>query len=345
MLLLEAGPNYPDTDQLPNDLKWGGNYLMSAFGQHTWGYIANTTSQQPRPVPVPRGKVTGGTSTIHGQFFLRGLPQDYDHWAALGNADWAFDDVLPWFKKLERDLDFGGEYHGSGGRMPVRRLSRDAMLPCGQAFYAACIAAGFSECPDHNDPHSTGVGPATSNNRGGIRVSTALAYLNHARTRQNLTLRPNFVATRILFEGRHAKAVEVESDGNRVIIEADQILLSAGAIASPHLLMLSGVGPAESLTAAGIEVVQELPGVGDHLLDDPYVLPVFRAKGSPDLGPISVEVVFGTLLRDRQHATTSNSVLPGSTALIWIPQQSRQGEACFCIYAALMHADSIGQLT
>jgi choline dehydrogenase len=346
VLLLEAGPDYPEFDRLPEDLKWGGNYLKSAFGPHVWGYVGMATPQQPHPVPVPRGKATGGTSTIHGQFFLRGLPEDYDHWAACGNDEWAFTKVLPYFLKLETDLDFRGDYHGASGPMPVRRRRRDTMLPHAQAFYAACLAAGFPECPDHNDPKSTGIGPAPSNNREGVRVSTALAYLDQARHRLNLTIRANALATRLVFDGRRATGVDVESGGKRFLVEGDQIVLSAGAIGSPHLLLLSGVGSAEPLRRLGIKVIHDLPGVGQNLRDHPYVLCSFRATGPAELGPISVEVI---LRYTAEGSTMRNDMQIGPAALdsTYLPPDGpiATGENGFCMYAALLHATSIGELT
>lgn len=345
VLLLEAGPDYSDGDSLPRPLQWGGNYLLSAFGGHTWGYMAQTTAEQPQPVPVPRGKVTGGTSTIHGQFYLRGLPEDYNRWAALGNPDWSCENVLPCFLKLERDLDFRDGNHGATGPMPVRRMRREAMLPSAQAFYAACLGAGYPDCPDHNTPDRAGIGPTPSNNLDGTRISTAIAYLAEARKRPNLTIRPNTFVRRVVIEGGRARAVEIEDGGGAVLVYADEIVLSAGAVASPHLLMHSGVGPAQALADVGIAGVQDLPGVGANLLDHPYVLPVFRATGSPDLGEISVEVV---LRYTAEGSSSRNDMQIGPAGLdsSMMPPESgvKPGEACFCIYTALMNPASSGSV-
>ena len=148
VLLLEAGPDYPEFDHLPEDLKWGGNFLLSASGPHTWGYVAAGTAEQPEPIAIARGKTTGGTSAINGQVLLRGAPEDFDTWATWGNEEWAFTKVLPYFRKLETDREFPGAFHGSDGPIPVRRPRREEMLPHAQAFYAACLAADFPECPD-----------------------------------------------------------------------------------------------------------------------------------------------------------------------------------------------------
>lgn len=278
VLLLEAGPDYPEFDRLPDDVKRGNNFLRSAFGPHNWGYVATMTPQQS--VPVPRGKVMGGSGALNAQIFLRGLPEDYDNWVAWGNEEWAFAKVLPYFLKLETDQDFRGDFHGSHGPIPVRRYKREEMVPHARALYEACLAAGFPESPDQNHAESTGIGPVPSNNRDGVRMSTALAYLNQARDRQNLTIRANVTARRILFEGKRAVGMECESGGELLTVEGEQIVLSAGGIASPQLLMLSGVGSAEHLRSLGIAVVHDLPGVGQNLRDHPMGVLLFRETGA-----------------------------------------------------------------
>ncbi|HXH10977.1 MAG TPA: mycofactocin system GMC family oxidoreductase MftG [Alphaproteobacteria bacterium] len=271
VLLLEAGPDYPDFDRLPADLKYGNNTAAAIAGPHTWGFYGKANEYQDEPMLVPRGKVTGGTSAINGQVVLRGLPEDYDQWAAWGNDEWSYSKVLPYFRKMETDLDEHGDFHGSSGPLPVRRHKRDAWLPMQQAFFHACVDLGFAEDWDMNLPNSTGVGPFPMNNRDGIRVSTALAYLTRARHRLNLTIRANVHVSRILFEGTRAVGVVAESGGERFNIRGEQIVLSAGAIASPHLLMLSGVGPAAQLREFGIPVVLDVPGVGQNYRDHPFI--------------------------------------------------------------------------
>ena len=281
VLLLEAGPDYPDFDLLPDDLKQGNNMWRSAFGPHNWGYVATASPLQLRPFPIPRGRAMGGSSAVNGQVFFRGVPEDYDNWAAWGNDEWAFTKVLPYFRKSETDIDFRGDFHGSDGPIPVRRYKREQFHPAAEAFYDACLASGFPEDPDQNHPDSTGIAPRPLNNRDGIRISAALAYLDPVRHRLNLTTRANVTTRRILFRGRRAVRVEAESGGERFTVEGDQIVLSAGAIASPQLLMLSGVGPAAHLRSLGIDVVHDVPGVGQNLRDHPSAFLVFRATGEP----------------------------------------------------------------
>ena len=280
VLLLEAGPDYPDFEQLPSDLKNGNNVYYSAYGPHNWGYTARVTSEQPA-LQVPRGRVTGGSSAVNGQVFYRGIPDDYDSWAAMGNDEWSFTDVLPYFRKMETDQDFGGDFHGSEGPIPVKRDSREQWQPHSEAFYKACVDAGFREDADANHPESEGVGPRPRNHLDGVRISMALAYLDPARHRLNLTLRPNAPARRIIFDGTRAVGVEVSSGDEVFVVEGEEIILSSGAMKSPQLLLLSGVGPADHLAEFGIPVVRDLPGVGQNLRDHPIATVVYKAKGEP----------------------------------------------------------------
>ncbi len=276
VLLLEAGPDYPDFDLLPDDLKFGYTPTASEMGApHNWSFTGIGTPQQG-PIAVPQGKVLGGTSAINGQVFLRGVPEDYDQWAAWGNDEWSFLKVLPFFRKLETDTDVRDDFHGFDGPIPVRRHKREAWLPLQVAFHRACLDAGYAEVYDHNNPDSEGVGPFPMNNPDGVRMNTALTYLNPNRHRLNLTVRANVQVRRVLFEGRQAVGVEVDSGGERFVVSGREIVLSAGAVASPQLLMLSGIGPAAHLQSLGIPVVQALPEVGQNLRDHPLV--PLRAK-------------------------------------------------------------------
>ena len=281
VLLLEAGPDYPDFKQLPDDVKYGYSPTASVMGApHNWSFVGTATPAQANEIAVPRGKVMGGTSAINGQVFLRGVPEDYDGWASFGNDQWSYINLLPYFRKLETDTDIQDDFHGSDGPVPVRRHKPENWLPLQHAFKAACLDGGYPETYDHNNPDATGFGPFPMNNPNGVRMSTALSYINPNRHRLNLTIRPNVLVRRILFEGQRATGVEVESGGEIFRMEAEQIVLSAGAIASPQILMLSGVGPAEHLQEKGIAVVMDLPGVGKNLRDHPLV-PV-RVKTKPD---------------------------------------------------------------
>lgn len=292
VLLLEAGPDYPDFDHLPIDLKEGNNVWRSAYGPHSWGYNATGTPQQEEPIIIPRGKAMGGSSSINGQVLFRGVPEDYDNWAIWGNDEWSFTKVLPYFRKLENDLDFAGDdFHGDSGPIPVRRYKREEWLPVAEAFYDTCRALGFPEDVDQNHPDSNGIAARPLNNIDGVRMSTSLTYLSMARHRLNLTVRGSVVVRRILFEGKTAIGVEAESAGEVFEIYGDQIILSGGAIASPQILLLSGVGPADHLREMGIPIVHELTGVGQNLRDHPAVFSLFRGIGDPpELDAPSIQI-------------------------------------------------------
>src|SRR5262249_31223719 len=151
--------DYANLDVLPDKLKRG--YITAADilpSDHDWGFVGEATAEAA-PMGVPRGRVTGGSSAINGEIFLRGIAEDFDAWAAEGNDAWSYEQVLPFYRKLERDLDFGdAAYHGDRGPIPVSRWARAAWLPPQSAFHAACLAAGFPDCPDHNAPGVSGVG-------------------------------------------------------------------------------------------------------------------------------------------------------------------------------------------
>ena len=285
VLLLEAGPDYT-IDQLPDELKYDMNQAASEEGAaHNWSFVGQSTPQNPRPIHVARGKVTGGSSAINHQIVLRGAPEDFDGWAASGNEEWSYQKTLPYFRRLENDADIRDDFHGTDGPIPVWRHAREDWLPLHAAFYQACRDLGFPDDPDMNHPDATGVGQVPLNNPGGVRMSTAITYLDACRHRLNLTIRANVTVRRIVFDGKHATGVEVESGGDAFVVEGDEIILSAGAIASPQLLLLSGVGAAEQLRPLGIETVHDLPGVGRSMKNHPSVSIVYRSQPDHHLAP------------------------------------------------------------
>jgi choline dehydrogenase len=296
VLLLEAGPDYPEFEHLPEEIKFGfntgagppplrtgsGHPISLLTSQHNWQFVARATDKAP-PMPVPRGKVTGGSSAINSSAFYWGLPEDFDTWASWGNDQWSFNQVLPYFRKIETDVDYHDDYHGTEGPIFVHHSRREDWHPTQLAFYNACRAAGFPDCPDHNSPSASGVGPAISNNHNRVRFSTALGYLSQCRHRLNLTIRPDCVARRALFDGNRAVGVVAESGGEMFTVAGDQVILSAGAVGSPQLLMLSGVGPAGLLKNLGIPLVQDMPGIGQNLRDHPRVYVTWGVRGGDTL--------------------------------------------------------------
>ncbi len=279
VMLIEAGLDFPDVEDLPVEVRYVYGSNASIWeSQHLWNYVARATDEAP-PMVVPRGKITGGSSAVNGAQYLRGLPDDFDRWAEMGNDKWTFDQMLPYFNKSESDRDYSSaEHHGGGGPVSVGRYGSDVWGPQEHAFYQACRDAGFTDCPDHNDPGSTGVGPLTFNIVDRQRVSTSMSYLNLARHRLGLTIRPNCLVHGVLFDGNRATGVLVLSQGEFYTLRAHEVILCAGAVGSPQLLALSGVGPADQLTDLGIPVVQDVPGVGSNLRDHPDVHAGWRTK-------------------------------------------------------------------
>ena len=275
VLLLEAGPDYPNVEDLPDDLKYSTTEVAFQKGAaHDWGYVGVATPEHTEPMLVPRARVMGGCSAHNGPgpLFFRGTPADYDAWAAAGNDLWSYEQVLPYFKKMETDEDIGDKtidaaYHGSDGPIRVHRLKRATWYPFTEVYYEAVLAAGFPEHPDLNHLQHTGISPRVENQVDGVRQSTALAYINPNRHRPNFTIRANAHVTRIVFDGTRAVGVEVESGPETFTVEGGEIVVCAGAVASPQLLMLSGIGPADSLRSLGIPVTHPSPGVGQNMRD------------------------------------------------------------------------------
>jgi len=291
VLLIEAGPDYTTLEALPDEVKHGYATATDIMvSDHNWQFTARGTDTAPA-IQIPRGKVTGGSSAINGQVFLRGAPEDYNLWSQWGNDEWDYESCYDYLMKIEKDIDFGHEeHHSDSGPIVVRRFKEAEWHPDQKAFRAACIDNGFSWVPDHNHPHSTGVGPIPLNNPDGIRWSTALGYLNPIRHRVNLTIRPNCTVQRLIFEGKTCTGVEVESGGERYVVDGHEIIVCGGAIGSPHILMLSGVGPADQLQEFGIPVVHELPGVGQNLRDHPMLFVTWATKAGYPLDAFSPRI-------------------------------------------------------
>lgn len=262
MLLLEAGlPDRKLTLHMP------AAFSTLFKSRYDWAYH---TAPQPflnqRGLYWPRGKGLGGSSAINAMIYTRGHPSDYDHWQALGNTGWSFADVLSYFKKAEHQERGASEYHGVGGPLNVADLR--CTNPLSHAFVAAGVELGICHNPDFNGSTQEGVGFFQLTQKDGSRHSAAAAYLRPVRRRRNLTIRTRTHVGRVLFERRRAVGVMVMEDGrSQCIRAAREVLLCAGAVNSPHLLMLSGVGCADHLRTFDIPVVADLPGVGHNLQD------------------------------------------------------------------------------
>lgn len=220
-----------------------------------------------RSIEWPRGKVLGGSSSLNGLLYVRGQPQDYDRWRQMGNTGWGWDDVLPLFKRAENNERGADEYHGDQGPLSVSNMR--IQRPITDAWVAAAQAAGYKFNPDYNGAEQEGVGFFQLTSHKGRRCSAAVAYLNPVKSRQNLRIITHAQVEKVIIEGKRATGVTyTDRSGNLQTVKArKEIVLSGGAINSPQILMLSGIGEAAQLAENGIEVVQDLPGVGKNMQD------------------------------------------------------------------------------
>jgi choline dehydrogenase len=280
VLLLEAGRDFrsaetPDHIKIPNPMRAIGD------DDYRWPQLLARRTERQAPKLLWRGRTVGGSSTINGQIAIRGVPDDFERWAAQGCAGWGWNEVLPFFNRLETDVNFGHEpWHGDSGPIPVYRAPEANWGRVDLALKAASLSLGYGWCDDHNAPTGTGASPYAINSRAGIRVSTNDGYLEPARGRANLTIVGNALVRALTFEGNrpHANGVEVMVGGERFSPRATrEVIVSAGAIHSPAILQRSGIGPKALLAALDIPVVADLP-VGENLLDHPIMPFILRLR-------------------------------------------------------------------
>jgi choline dehydrogenase-like flavoprotein len=267
--LLEAGPS--DLG-FPTNLKATlpiGNVFLLPHARYNWQYeFSGGAGVNGRAIPCPRGKMLGGCSSVNGSVYIRGHRSDYDAWLAEGNPGWGFEDVLPFFKRQERRLFGDAALHGRAGELDVQQPR--AVNPLTRAFVAAAVAGGHRETDDFNGPEQDGFGIWDVNQRTGVRLSSSRAFLHPVMARPNLTVLTECLVERIVLERGQATGVQVVHGGQRQMLGAAQeVILAGGAINSPQLLMLSGIGAADELARHGLHALHDLPGVGRNLQDHP----------------------------------------------------------------------------
>jgi len=271
VLLIEAGQDTPP-GATPADIAdtFPSSYANAGYSWN--GLTAEGVAGAP-PRPFIQGRVMGGGSSLMGMWALRGLPGDYDAWAAAGASGWAWDDVLPYFCRLERDLDQAGNAHGADGPVPIRRIPRDRWPGLASAVERAAAANGYASRADINaGDEDDSFFPIPFSQIDGVRASSAFCYLTDAvRQRPNLTILPHTRVLHIVFEGTRACGVKVERDERQEVLKARQVIVCAGAIHSPALLMRSGIGPAADLQTLGIAPLVDLAGVGKNLQNHAFI--------------------------------------------------------------------------
>lgn len=297
VLLLEAGEDHPPGREPPEILSpahvvifHGRRYLWPRLRVHPFRRDARRTRF------YEQARVMGGGSAVNAQVGNRGIPADYDEWEAAGAAGWGWEGVLPCFRKLERDLDCGGPLHGSDGPMPIMRVRRENWPEFSEALARGLEAEGLADIVDQNGVFDDGYFAAAYTNENGRRVTAAMAYLTEAvRSRPNLSIRDRAFVTGLVMEGGRAAGVTVERAGAQARIDAGEVILAAGALHSPAILMRAGIGPRAELEALGIPVVADRPGVGANLRDHPgthlcaYVPPERRLPpGTAKAGQLAV---------------------------------------------------------
>ncbi len=270
----------------------GALSIPMSMPRYDWGY---TTEPEPhlggRRLALPRGKVLGGSSSINGLVYVRGQPEDYDYWRQLGNPGWGWQDVLPFFKYAEDFPEGDPAWHGRGGPLGVSGPTFRMELM--DAFVEAAEEAGIPHNPDYNGATQEGCGYFLLTIRNGRRASAARAYLRPARKRPNLEVRTEALTHRVLLEGKRAVGVEYAQYGRvREARAAREVVICAGAVQSPLILMLSGIGPAEHLQEKGVEVRHDLPGVGQNLQDHFQARCVYRCPL-----PVTLNDIGNSLLR------------------------------------------------
>jgi len=279
ILLIEAGRDLrPEReppeflDMYPGVVAFDPANHWSDIGSRRLPLTGNDPSSWPEPGRYDQPKVVGGGSSINGQAANRGTPDDYDEWAALGAAGWDWESVLPYFRKLEHDLDFGGPLHGTDGPIPIHRIPRNQWPEFTLAAERALLAEGFPAIDDQNGSFHDGVFPLTLSNDGQHRVSTARGYLGeNVRRRSNLEIMPDTEVIKLVRRDRAVVGVEIAAGAGSRQILARETIVCAGALHSPAMLMRAGIGAAPRLHALGIDILADLPGVGQNLQEHPGV--------------------------------------------------------------------------
>jgi choline dehydrogenase len=364
VLLLEAGGR----DSHPLQMMPIAFIKVGQSKSSTWGYRSEPEpGLNGRRLDIPRGKTLGGTSSINAMIAIRGHRQDYDRWAAQGLPGWSYADVLPYFRKLETSWRGASEYHGADGPVRVSPIQYPDMLF--EPLMRAAQAAGVAVNDDPNGAEQDGICRMEATIGDGKRASTARGYLYPAMHRGNLTIETGAMTTRILLQKDRAVGVEYLVDGEMRRVYAErEIIVCGGAFNSPHLLMLSGIGPADHLKSVGVTPLHDLPGVGRNLAEHPNILNIHKARGREGLTKFlrldraTALTARWFLRKDGVFATNGAAAnvflrtLPGlkqpdvqlicmsvsNTAELWFPRVTAAPVYCFSVRVGALHPKSRG---
>ena len=273
VLVLEAGG--PDK---ANEIHIPAAFAALFKTEHDWAYETEPQEQMNnKKLFWPRGKMLGGSSSINAMIYQRGAPSDYDGWAEMGNEEWGWDDVLPFFKKSQHQERGASTMHGSGGPLNISDLRE--IQPLSHSFVEAATQAGYVANPDFNDGHQEGFGTYQVTQKRGQRNSAAVAFLKPALTRSNLTAETHAHVTKLNIENKKCTGVNYTQNGQAKTANANiEVILCGGSINSPQLLMLSGIGPGAHLQEMGIATEMDLPGVGENLQDHLAAMVTYHVK-------------------------------------------------------------------
>lgn len=369
--LIEAGPT--DRTFLPSLFINIPAGIVKLIANPKWNWMFHFNAEENvgnKQIFCPRGKVWGGTSSINGMIYNRGNPKDYNHWAALGNKGWSFAEILPYFKRSEHFEQGCSLYHAQGGELNVAPCKDPSKID--DPYIQAASALGYPINKDFNGESQLGFGYYHVTQKNGERWSTARAFLHPILKRPNLTVLSNTLTHKVILEGDQATGIEVSNKAGEIfIIKANkEVILSAGAIGSPHLLLLSGIGPKDELERQGIIVRKELPGVGENLQDHQDIVLMYHSEPAYGYGLSFSFTALWNLLKapfqyffKRKGAMTSCTVEAGGymqlregaempdIQLIVTPALKNQPQRIFpygngvCLHACVAHPKSMGKLT
>jgi len=340
----------------------------AASPRFIWGYQSEPDPNlDGRTQPIPRGKVLGGSSSINGTMYIRGAAADYDAWRDAGHAGWGYADVLPLFTRSENNWRGASEIHGADGEMHVSPMQADpALFP---SFLQTARALGYPECPDFNVAQPEGFGMPDCTIRGGRRASSVRAFIDPVLKRPNLQVLANTLVRRVVLENNRATGVELS--GGRTLRCGSEVLVCAGTLNSPHLLMLSGIGPAAALKTAGIDPLVDLPGVGQNLQDHPIAMGLWKAavpigfnrdirldrlalnflawrltgRGPLSQSPMSIQGFVRSGEDQDRPDLQFQIVHSGYDARVWFPLWRKPPTPMFSCGAILLNPESRGEVT